>query len=102
MLLFATNAVPSNRFTASNQSVQNEPFIPSVNTGYENSDLKIDGESAEEVAGVVKTNIPKFMEKFKKGKKVSWNWSGFIFGPYYLSSEKCIRKVQYSWLCSLL
>ena len=79
-------------FTASNQSVQNEPFIPSVNTGYENSDLKIDGESAEEVAGVVKTNIPKFMEKFQKGKKVSWNWGGFIFGPYYLFFRKMYKE----------
>lgn len=72
--------------------MQSEPFIPSVNTGYENSDLKIDGESAEEVAGVVKTNIPKFMEKFQKGKKVSWNWSGFIFGPYYLFFRKMYKE----------
>lgn len=82
--------------------MQNEPFIPSVNTGYENSDLKIDGESAEEVAGVVKTNIPKFMEKFKKERKFLGTGADLYLDLTIFSSEKCIRKVQYSWLCSLL
>ena len=69
-----------------------QPFIPNLNTGYENSDLTIDGESAEDIAGVVKTNIPKFMDNFKSGKKFSWNWAGFIFGPYYLFFRKMYKE----------
>ena len=69
-----------------------QPFMPNFSTGYEHSDLTIDGESAEDIAGVVKTNIPKFMDKFKSGKKLSWNWAGFIFGPYYLFFRKMYKE----------
>ena len=75
-----------------NDLSNSQPFIPNLNTGYENSDLTIDGESAEDVAGVVKTNIPKFMDNFKSGKKFSWNWAGFIFGPYYLFFRKMYKE----------
>lgn len=69
-----------------------QSFIPNFNTGYEHSNLTIDGESAEDVAGVIKTNIPKFIDKFKSGKKFSWNWAGFIFGPYYLFFRKMYKE----------
>ena len=75
-----------------NDLSNSQPFIPNLNTGYENSDLTIDGESAEDIAGVVKTNIPKFMDNFKSGKKFSWNWAGFIFGPYYLFFRKMYKE----------
>lgn len=69
-----------------------QPFMPNFSTGYEHSDLTIDGESAEDVAGVIKTNVPKFIDKFKSGKKFSWNWAGFIFGPYYLFFRKMYKE----------
>ena len=78
--------------TADEDLSNSQPFIPNLNTGYENSDLTIDGESAEDIAGVVKTNIPKFMDNFKSGKKFSWNWAGFIFGPYYLFFRKMYKE----------
>lgn len=84
-----------------NDLSNSQPFIPNLNTGYENSDLTIDGESAEDIAGVVKTNIPKFMDNFKSGKKFSWNWAGLYSVPIIFSLEKCIKRVQYSLLFSL-
>lgn len=69
-----------------------QPFISNVKTGFENSDLKIDGEKAEDVAGVVGSNVPRFMSKFTSGKKVGWNWAGFIFGPYYLFFRKMYKE----------
>ncbi len=69
-----------------------QPFTSSFKTGYENSDLKIDGENAEDVAGVVRSNVPRFISKFTSGKKISWNWGGFIFGPYYLFFRKMYKE----------
>lgn len=59
---------------------------------YADSDTSIDGVSAEDVAITVKTNTSRFLPKFVKNKKISWNWAGFIFGPYYLFFRKMYKE----------
>lgn len=53
---------------------------------------KLDGVSLSEIAAVVKTNTLRFITKFKSGKKVSWNWAAFFFGPYYLFFRKMYKE----------
>ena len=52
----------------------------------------LDGEKASYYAAAVRTNVVRFMNIFKKfdtsGKKASWNWGAFFFGPYYLLFRK--------------
>lgn len=55
---------------------------------YQKSNEKIDGVALSDVATFVRINPDKFLPKFIKNKKISWNWSGFIFGPYYLFYRK--------------
>lgn len=59
---------------------------------YEGEDLTIDGKNAADVASVVRTNTARFIPKFIKNKKISWNWSAFIFGPYYLFYRKMYKQ----------
>lgn len=59
-----------------------------ADTRYDKSEDTIDGKKISEVAAVVRTNTSRFIPKFKKNKAVSWNWSAFIFGPYYLFFRK--------------
>ncbi|MCH5320227.1 MAG: DUF2628 domain-containing protein [Eubacterium sp.] len=59
---------------------------------YENDTQTIDGKSIADVAAVVRTNTEKFIPKFLENKKVSWNWSAFIFGPYYLLYRKMYKQ----------
>lgn len=72
-----------------------KPFYPGVNRQndiYENSTDTIDGKSVSDVAAVVKTNVPRFINRFKKNKKISWNWGGFVFGPFYLFFRKMYKE----------
>lgn len=59
---------------------------------YKNSKETIDGKSLSDVAAVVGVNSQKFIPKFKKNKKISWNWGGFIFGPFYLLYRKMYKE----------
>lgn len=61
--------------------------------GYEDfgKSEEIDGKKAEDAAAVVRTNVNRFIPKFIKNKKVSWNWGGFFFGPYYLFFRKIYK-----------
>lgn len=52
------------------------------------NDEKIDGVLLSDIITVIGGNFIKFITKFKKNKKLSWNWSAFIFGPYYLFFRK--------------
>lgn len=52
------------------------------------NDDKIDGVLLSDIITVIGSNFIKFISKFKKNKKVGWNWSAFIFGPYYLFFRK--------------
>lgn len=70
-------------------------FNPSFSAGagsYGQSDSTIDGVSAADVAVTVKSNTARFLPKFAKNKKISWNWAGFIFGPYYLFFRKMYKE----------
>jgi endogenous inhibitor of DNA gyrase (YacG/DUF329 family) len=58
---------------------------------YDNN-ATIDGKNVSDVAAVVRTNVEKFIPKFIKNKNVSWNWSAFIFGPYYLFYRKMYKQ----------
>ncbi len=73
---------PFNEFNISNTAGQR----------YEGSAQTIDGKSLSDVAAVIRTNSEKFIPKFLKNKKVSWNWSAFIFGPYYLLFRKMYKQ----------
>ncbi len=74
-------------------------FNPVFNTGfsdnagqYAENDTFIDGVSVEDVAITVKSNTSRFIPRFVKNKKISWNWAGFIFGPYYLFFRKMYKE----------
>ena len=84
-----------------NDLSNSQPFIPNLNTGYENSDLTIDGESAEDVAGVVKTNIPKLWKISNPARSFRGIGQVLYSAPIIFSLEKCIKRVQYSLLFSL-
>ena len=67
-------------------------FNNTTHRKYEGDTQTIDGKSIADVAAVVRTNTEKFIPKFLKNKKVSWNWSAFIFGPYYLLYRKMYKQ----------
>lgn len=64
----------------------NDPLVEK--SEYQDSKEKIDGVDVADVATFVRVNQDKILPKFIKNKKISWNWSGFIFGPYYLFYRK--------------
>lgn len=76
--------------TSAGGSNVSEPKIPPFNSVnlessiYADSDEEIDGVNLTDVSMVIGTNSRYFIPKFIKNKKFSWNWSAFIFGPYYL------------------
>lgn len=59
---------------------------------YSASNDVIDGIPAMDLAFFVKSNVARFLPKFKKmsdgGKKISWNWSAFFFGGLYYMFRK--------------
>lgn len=66
--------------------------MPEMKTGYENSKEDIDGKSIADMASVVRTNTRRFIPKFIDNKKMSWNWGGFFFGPFYLFFRKMYKE----------
>ena len=52
----------------------------------------IEGEAAADVAAVVRTNTGYFLPRFRRNKKVGWNWAAFLFGPYYLFFRKMYKE----------
>lgn len=75
-------------------SVSPVGFVPfnGEQQAYADSSETIEGKSLSDVASVVRTNTGRFIPKFIQNKKVSWNWSGFIFGPYYLLFRKMYKQ----------
>lgn len=69
---------------------------PVISNEYDNDAQTIDGEKMADVAATVRTNVPRFVDKFKKmentHKKMSWNWGAFFFGPYYLLFRKMYKQ----------
>lgn len=69
------------------------PFIvTNTNSAFDNDSDTISGETVADVAATVRINAAKYISKFKelekKNKKISWNWSAFIFGPLFLFYRK--------------
>lgn len=59
---------------------------------FEGNNEKIDGKSVKDVADTVKSNSTRFIKKFRKNRKVSWNWGGFFFNAYYLFFRKMYKE----------
>lgn len=59
-----------------------------VNPELEKSTEKLDDISMADAAAVVSVNTVKFLPKFKRNRKLNWNWSAFFFGPLYLIFRK--------------
>ena len=60
---------------------------PEANVSDEAVD-EIDGVKTEDVVSVIAVNSVKFLPKFRKNRLFNWNWSAFVFGPYYLFFRK--------------
>ncbi len=58
---------------------------------YNDNGEKIDGVRVCDIVAVVKTNVQRFLIKFKSESRFSWNWGAFFFGPYYLIFRKMFR-----------
>lgn len=58
-------------------------------------DEKIGDYTVDDYATVIQKNIPKFMPRFmmfsKTGRKASWNWAAFFFGPFWLAYRKMYK-----------
>lgn len=76
-------------------------FVPPAigfadNNAYQNEYAKesrdINGKSAADISAVVRNNAPRFIEKFRKNKKFSWNWGAFVFGPFYMFYRKMYKE----------
>lgn len=71
-------------------------------TEYEKSNETINGNSIGDVSATIRTNIPRFISKFrnieKSGKKIGWNWGAFFFGSLYYLFRK-MYKQGFSLLC---
>lgn len=72
--------------------INNFGFNNTEQQQYENETQIIDGKSVKDVAAVIGTNTHKFIPKFLQNKKLSWNWSAFFFGPYYLFYRKMYKQ----------
>lgn len=74
--------------------VLNIPFSNINNTDFSTADgtEKIDGKDVKDVAAVVGANAKRFVPKFVKNKKASWNWGAFFFGGYYLFFRKMVKQ----------
>lgn len=82
-----TNAQYREYSPANNFGFNNIPH-----NSYENDERTIEDKSVSDVAAVVRTNTVRFIPKFMQNKKLSWNWAGFIFGPYYLFFRKMYKQ----------
>lgn len=73
---------------------------------FEKSGEEIDGVKVSDLMTVVSVNPFKFLPKFRKNKKLNWNWSAFIFGPYYFFFRKMYLQgtviMALRYVCSLI
>lgn len=72
----------------------NIPLLNVNDSEYSSADgtEKIDGKDVKDVAAVVGANAKRFVPKFIKNKKLSWNWGAFFFGGYYLFFRKMVKQ----------
>lgn len=113
---YYTNENTEKNSQNNSENANQNPFTPAdmINRDvrtlkYKNDIRKVDGESAYEAATVVGTNVDRFMNKFFKfqsGKKLSWNWGAFFFGPYYFFWRKMYKPgalfVSIQLICRIL
>lgn len=63
---------------------------------YDNDKSTISEEKISDVAATVRSNVPRFIGKFKQieatKKKTGWNWGAFIFGAYYYLYRKMYKQ----------
>lgn len=59
---------------------------------FDGSDETIDGKGVSDISAVVGSNSKRFVDKFRKNKKLSWNWGAFIFGGYYFMFRKMYKE----------
>lgn len=59
---------------------------------FSDSDEVIDGKSVSDISAVIGTNSKRFVDKFRKNRKVSWNWGAFIFSGYYFMFRKMYKE----------
>ena len=88
------NAVNDN-VNRDNTTVEvNIPLLNVNDSEYSSADgtEKIDGKDVKDVAAVVGANAKRFVPKFVKNKKASWNWGAFFFGGYYLFFRKMVKQ----------
>lgn len=67
---------------------------------------KIGDYTVDDYAKVIDKNVYKFIPRFlrieKTGKKLSWNWAAFIFGPIYFAYRKMWKAAFLSMVCILI
>lgn len=51
-------------------------------------DKDLDGVLLADASTVVGMNSRYYIQNFIKNRRISWNWSAFVFGPYYLFFRK--------------
>lgn len=65
---------------------------PHMPCGGVSPDAVLDGETARDLAAVVRTNTPYYLPRFERmarsGSKISWNWAAFFLPAYWLLFRK--------------
>lgn len=74
------------------QTAFNPLFAGTVASPYEDNGEKIDGKNIKDIADTVRSNTSRFINIFRKNKKLSWNWGGLFFGAYYLFFRKMYKE----------
>ncbi|MCH5314725.1 MAG: DUF2628 domain-containing protein [Eubacterium sp.] len=77
-----------NSFSSSKKAT---PFNEPYNQFAESSET-IDGKRVSDISAVVGSNSKRFVDKFKSGKKTSWNWGAFFFTGYYFMFRKMYKE----------
>ena len=88
------------------QYEQQAPFNPLfagtvIADDYDDNET-IDGKSVKDISAAVRSNTARFIGKFRKNKKISWNWGGFFFGAYYLFFRKMYKEGIIAMAVSLI
>lgn len=86
--------------TEKSNKQEGKGFSPFMSVDFDTNQYKGTGKIGEydvqDVASVIRNNIPRFIEKFKKNedenKKAGWNWSAFFFGSFYLLFRKMYKQ----------
>lgn len=75
----------------SNPPMFSKPTVAPEKPRYKD-DESIEGVKLNEIASIIRSNAERFVNIFKSGKRISWNWGAFVFGPYYLFFRKMYKE----------